>query len=46
MIVAIKKEDRVVVGMSICDGSVDMSSKDLALADNLPFWKVQGEKDC
>ena len=46
MIVAIKKEDRVVVGMSICDGSVDMSSKDLALADNLPFWKVKGEKDC
>ena len=46
MIVAIKKEDRVVVGMSICDGSVDMSAKDLALADNLPFWKVKGEKDC
>ena len=46
MIVAIKKEDKVVVGMSICDGSIDMSSKDLALADNMPFWKVQGEKDC
>lgn len=46
MIVAIKKEDKVVVGMTICDSSVDMSSKDLALADNLPFWKVKGEKDC
>ena len=46
MIIAIKKEDKVVVGMSICDGSIDISSKDLALADNMPFWKVQGEKDC
>ncbi|MGN0814954.1 MAG: hypothetical protein ACI4MH_06960 [Candidatus Coproplasma sp.] len=46
MIVAVKKDDRVVVGISICDDSRDMTPKDLALADNLPLWKVKGEKDC
>ena len=46
MIIAIKKEDNISVGISICDCSADMTEKDLALADNLPFWKVKGEKDC
>lgn len=46
MIIAIKKEDEITVGISICDCSVGMSEKDLSLADNLPFWKVKGEKDC
>ena len=46
MIIAVKKEDEIAVGISICDCSADMSEKDLSLADNLPFWKVKGEKDC
>ncbi len=36
----------IIVGISICDGSVEMTAKDLALADNPPFWKAKGEKDC
>ena len=46
MIIAIKRDGKVVVGISICDCSIDMTESDLALADNLPFWKVKGEKDC
>ena len=46
MIIAVKKEDEIAVGISICDCSADMTEKDLSLADNLPFWKVKGEKDC
>ena len=46
MIIAVKKEDEIAVGISICDCSADMSEKDLSLADNLPFWKVKGENDC
>ena len=42
MIIAVKKEDEIAVGISICDGSVNMTEKDLSLADNLPFWKVKG----
>ena len=46
MIIAVKKEDEIAVGISICDSSSDMTEKDLSLADNLPFWKVKCEKDC
>ena len=46
MIIAVKKDDEIAVAISICDCSINMSEKDLALADNLPFWKVKGEKDC
>ena len=46
MIVAVKKEDRVVVGISISDSFVEMAEKDLVLTENLPFWKVDKEKDC
>ena len=46
MIIAIKRDGKVVVGISICDCSIDMTESDLALADNLPFLKVKGEKDC
>ena len=46
MIVAIKEEDKVVLGVGITDGSVDMTETDLALDENQPFWKVKGEKDC
>ena len=46
MFVAVKREDRVVVGITICDTYGDMTEKDLSLPDNIPFWKVKGEKNC
>ena len=46
MIVARKKDDRIVVGIITADSLVDMTSKDLVLESNLPFWKVKGVKDC
>ena len=46
MIIAIKKDNEITVGHSICDSSANMTEKDLSLSDNLPFWKVKGEKDC
>ena len=46
MVVAIKKEDRVVVGLCVTDCLIDMTAKDLSLEENIPFWKVKGEKDC
>ena len=46
MVIAVKKDDNVVLGVSICPGCSSMSDKDLSIAENLPFWKVKGEKDC
>ena len=46
MVVATKRDDKIVVGLSITDSVVDMSEKDLSLQENLPYWKVKGEKDC
>lgn len=46
MIAATKRKDKIVIGVTICDNCRNMSTKDLALPDNLPFWKVKGEKAC
>lgn len=46
MVLATKTEDAVVVGISCADSCVDMTMRDLALRENLAFWKVKGEKDC
>ena len=46
MVVAVKREDRIVVGVTGCDSLVDMTVKDLSLEENVPFWKVTGTKDC
>ena len=46
MIIAVKKENEIVVGITVCDSLVDMTEKDLSLTDNLPFWKVKGVNDC
>ena len=46
MIIARKSDDRIVVGLTVADSLVDMTDKDLSLADNLPLWKVKGNKDC
>ena len=46
MIVARKKDDRIMVGLSITDSWTEMTERDLVLEENIPFWKVRGEKDC
>jgi hypothetical protein len=46
MIIATKKGNDVTVRLSICDSSANMTEKDLALTDNIPLWRVKGEKDC
>lgn len=46
MVVAVKKDDRIVVGVTVCDSLIDMTDKDLSLDENIPFWKVKGNKDC
>ena len=46
MVVALKNEDRILVGISICDSVIDMSENDLSLTENVTFWKVRGTKDC
>ena len=46
MILAVKKDDRIVVGINVISSLADMSERDLALSENIPFWKVKGNKDC
>ena len=46
MLVAAKKDDKIMVGVSVCDSLIDMTEKDLSLIENLPFWKVNGTNDC
>ena len=43
MVVAVKKEDKITVGVTICDSLIDMTDRDLSNIENIPFWKV---KDC
>ena len=46
MVVAVKRDEKIVVGITMCDSFVDMSEKDLTIMENIPFWKVKGPKDC
>ena len=46
MVIAVKRDDKIVVGLSACDSFINMSEKDLSLMENLPFWKVKGTSDC
>ena len=46
MLVAKKQDDRIVVGVSICDHFCECAEDDLYLDENVPIWKVKGEKDC
>ena len=46
MIIARKSGDRIVVGASVADSLVDMTERDLSLAENIPFWKVKGNNNC
>ena len=46
MVIARKDGDRIVVGLTVADILIDMSERDLSLLENIPFWKVKGEKNC
>ena len=46
MVVARKEGDRIVVGSTVADTLIDMTERDLSLLENIPFWKVKGEKNC
>ena len=46
MIIALKKEKGFLVGSSICVSSFGMTDRDLSLPENVPFFKVNGTKDC
>ena len=46
MIIALKKQDKIFVATGINDGSINMTEKDLLLSENIPFWKINGVKDC
>ena len=46
MIIAIKREDGVTLGVSCKDSCCDMLDKDYTLLDNLPAWKVKGNTGC
>lgn len=46
MVIAVKKGEEIVVGISTIDNYGGMTAKDKLLADNVPCWKVYGEDDC
>lgn len=46
MVIARKEGDRIVVGSTVADTLIDMTERDLSLLENIPFWKVKGEKNC
>ena len=46
MLIAIKKDDTIAVGASCADIYTDFTSQTCILDENVPFWKVRGEKDC
>ena len=46
MVIARKDGDRIVVGLTVADTLIDMTERDLSLIENIPFWKVKGEKKC
>lgn len=46
MLIARKDGDRIVVGLTVADSFIDMTERDLSILENIPFWKVKGEKNC
>lgn len=46
MVIAKRQDDKIVVGISDRDSLIEMCENDYYLEENLPFWKVNGEKDC
>lgn len=46
MIVAVKKNNNIVVGISTTDTYSGQTERDMLLQENVPFWKVGGTDDC
>ena len=46
MVIAVKRDDKITVGITTSDSLVNMTEKDLVLPENIPFWKVNGTDDC
>ena len=46
MLLAVKRDNEIQVGLSVRDSLVDMTERDVSLLENIPFWKVKGVKDC
>ena len=46
MIIALKRQGKLFVAAGICDCTCNMTDKDLSLSENIPFWKINGVKDC
>lgn len=44
MFVAVKNDDRFLIGCSVRDGNINVDESDLLLEDNIPVWKVRGKK--
>ncbi len=44
MFVAVKNDDRFLIGCSVRDRNINVDESDLLLEDNIPVWKVRGKK--
>ena len=46
MVIVVKENDIVTVGISVNECYKDMTDKDLTLKENVPIWKVNGTSGC
>ena len=46
MLIAIKDKDRIVAGLTMANMYVETTENDILLDDNIPFFKVRGNKNC
>lgn len=46
MIVAVKRNGKIVVGISVGYNQSIMTGQELALEENIPIWKAKGSKNC
>ena len=46
MVVAVKENDIITIGVTSNENLTYMTDKDLSLKENLPFWKVNGTTGC
>ncbi|MBQ0099360.1 MAG: hypothetical protein KBS91_02295 [Firmicutes bacterium] len=45
MYIAVKEKDNVYIGTSILENNVDSDDSDMVLEDNVPLFKVKGQKN-
>jgi len=46
MYIAIKDKDSVKIGITMADDNIGTHPHDYTLEDNLPIWKIRGQKGC